>query len=157
MTTTPKAAKNYRLWHKRDCDEVAVGPETIPDRMIVVGYMIEIMYNSDKWGKKSYKFHDYVHNCESGAAVYSAHKDANVDTGLLLKSKNWKRRLNLTELGECLEITFERLDGDEQNVDLEGSILACTEDRRGLVILGRGSPIILRGGKMIVTARGILY
>jgi hypothetical protein len=153
-----RAAKNYRMWHKRDVDDVLIGPEHIPDHMIVVGHMIEIMYNSDKWGKKNYKFYDYVHDCESSAAVCCGHPDADIDTGLLINSRDWKRRLALSDLGECLEITFERLDGKTQNVELSGSILACTEDRRGLVIFGDGmDPIILRGGKMKVTKDGIIH
>jgi len=150
----------YRMWHKKHPDQVRQMTYNFPEDIPLIGKALRIVYWSDKWEDKG-GFH-YEHDFDSSPPVYGeVHQDAdNVtkleNTAKLLKVESVHEQMPFPILAEVCELSMD--------VDGEGirtlsfkkpPLMLCTRDKKAIVILHR-KPIIVRGGRMHVTERGIV-
>jgi len=166
MTSTKRGEDIYREWHEKEPHRVVKKKVKLLDEpyFCCIGKAVEITYKSDKWEPDG-KWHLYVHDFTSSPKVYLAQSHVSEDeqlgrpvkTSFLLGSRSNNGQLVVTELATATEFTLK----DKNNTDVElklgnGAKLYSTPDKRGLLILTRSGPVIVRGGQMHVSARGIV-
>lgn len=161
------AHDTFRMWHQKDPrKEVPRRGITLLDEpeFGCVGRATEIKYTSDKWEIDG-DFFPYVHDHTTNPGVYVPLSKTSDDdligrpakTLSLLGVRVKPRQLELAQLGTVDELTFVDSEGETQ-VQTFGKrcLLLSTADRKGIVLLDGKRPVIVRGGKVRVTARGIV-
>jgi hypothetical protein len=161
------ARKNWTMWNDKPEPrrEFTKSVKQLNEPYFVcVGKAEEILYSSDKWEKDG-DHHDYVHTFETHPGVYipeSAAGDEDVigrpkKTLSILGLSTSRKQLAVTELAKVKDFTFKDKNGDLVAIELgRGAILASTPDKKCIIILAKNGPVLVRGGKMVVTARGIV-
>lgn len=158
----------WRMWHQKEPREVVEATYDFPEEVVPVGKAQRILYSSDKWEEDG-DFYTYYHDFDSHPTVYAPStstwaKRANgsprakpLDVARTLKMKHVDDELQLPLLAKTLELIIVDNDGDKQSRKFRGETpLCCTADLKTLVILASDGPIIVRGGQMVVTERGIV-
>lgn len=161
-----QAEKNFRMWHAKDPREyLKRSEESLDYEFVCVGRAEELTYISDKWEKDGTK-QPYIHDFDSRPKVwipyYSQADDSEVigsprmGYGLLgLKSPS--RAAHIAQLGTAEELVITASDGEKYEfAGLRSTPMFSSHDCKAVLILRRSGPVIIRGGKMSVTARGIV-
>lgn len=163
----PWATEAWRMWHQKEPREIIPTEFKFPKTMILVGRADRILYRSDKWEEDG-DFYTYYHDFDSHPEVYttrnsplaksiSARRNEEIDVADFLGMEHIDAELSLPLLATTMELILL----DDQNKKKSKKFrpeppLCCTSDLKTLVILFEGSPIIIRGGRMVVTERGIV-
>lgn len=156
--TVKKAEELFKIWHAKEPTKHTVVKVELPKTMYMQGRAETIIYRSTKWETKAF---DYVHDFDSNPPLYY---DGPTDLGaqstssLLPRSNPDSKQIPLTLLGHVLSLDMIDADGELVEVTLgrKEPMLLSTIDAKGLVILCDHGPIIIKGGKMTVTKRGIV-
>jgi hypothetical protein len=159
------------MWHQKEPREIVEATYDFPDEVVPVGEAQRILYSSDKWEEDG-DFYTYYHDFDSHPTVYApskstwakrANKGARgtkakpLDVARTLKMAHVDDELQLPLLAKTLELIVVDVDGKKQSRKFRGETpLCCTSDLKTLVILANDGPIIVRGGQMVVTERGIV-
>lgn len=157
------AVENHEMWHKKDVAAAYRKNVSFPPKMVCVGHAEEIVYLSDKWEKHA-DFYSYVHGFDSHPEVYA---DASRFDGtkakstaklLGVKSVGANDRLATPILARVAEFIFVARDGNKHVLQFDfPPLMLCSPDKVGLLILSdQMGPIVVRGGQMEITARGIV-
>lgn len=176
----------YREWHQKEPD-FSKSVETtfdFPEKVSVIGTAFRIIYSSDKWEPKPYlydhyfgtysekgfepydldgNFNPHEHGWKPEASVYGvAEKGAKVgekiETQRLLGVQSFAEQLPLPILATVQSLTCH--DGSKAQRTVFGGrqpLLCSTLDKRTLVIFDFPSVILINGGTMRVTERGIVH
>lgn len=165
--TQAKAEALFREWHQKDPRKHLRRRVPLLDvsHFSCIGKAVEILYHSDKWEKNGDDY-PYVHDFTSrpGVWVVSDHADPSetigkpVKTLSLLGLRSAVDQLSVAQLAKAMELIVENKDGEKFELSLgaKGAPLYATLDKKALLILCDNGPVIVRGGKMAVTARGIV-
>lgn len=159
----------WRMWHQKEPREVVEATYDFPEEVVPVGKAQRILYSSDKWEEDG-DFYTYFHDFDSHPTVYApsksawAKKRANkgtrakpLDVAHTLKMAHVDDELQLPLLAKTLELIIVDAEGKKQSRKFKGETpLCCTSDLKTLVVLASDGPIIIRGGQMVVTERGIV-
>lgn len=153
----PHAEKLYSMWHQKDPHEVLEANVQFPAQVACIGEATQTCYGSDKWHKDG-ELEEYFHDHDGNVKVYMADPDADVDTRKILRVQSLQGELAMPILAETREITFRMANGKKRTLRFtDAPMLCCTPDKKTLVIFSqRLGPILIRGGKMLVTKRGIV-
>mgnify|MGYP003418004945 FL=1 len=154
------AARQVRWWHQKERGFGIGDVEdtfNFPDTVVCLGRAEEIVYHSDKWEEDG-DFFPYTHTFDSHPQVYGLGVGSREKTVASLlgvqrpNSSSWAMPL----LAFVDELTFD--DGKKlRRVKFKGSpVMTCSPDKKTVVILSKSKPFFIRGGKMIVTPRGIV-
>lgn len=181
-TSAPQLVKRaegiYRLWTEKDPDDSSIWSERTQEfsvdwdklRLSRVGGGGDILYTSDKWEKPGV-LERYHHPFDSGPSVYASLDevgdgsvgagDEGVHIGItrLLGISSLKGPVVLTLIAAVNELVIQQDHGPNVTwrFPREPPALCSTLDKKGLVILSQDrGPIFIRGGRMRVTARGIV-
>jgi hypothetical protein len=161
------ARKTWSMWHKKDepRSERTLSVKLLDEKHFVpIGKAEEILYASDKWEKDG-DVHDYVHDFESHPKVFipsSKARDGEAigapkSTLSLLGVKARPNPLPAPQLATVQALSYRDANGDLVDVAVgRGAKLLSTPDKKGLIIVTSSGPILVRGGQMRVTARGIV-
>jgi hypothetical protein len=161
------ARKNWTMWNDKPepRKEFAKAVKQLSDPYFVcVGKAEEILYSSDKWERDG-DHHDYVHTFETRPGVYIPERAAGDEdvigrpkkTLSILGMSASRKQLAVTEFAKVKDFTFKDKNGDLVEIALGRSAIgAFTPDKKCLIILAKNGPVLVRGGKMKVTARGIV-
>lgn len=159
--TLEQAQDLYREWHQKHPREVVETTFDFPEQVTVLGQAVQIIYASSKWETKAYL---YEHDFTSRPDVYgpaSGHRRSKggqaVDTKSLLGVSTFAEPLPLPILATAQRLTYH--DGSrEVTTDFGGRepLLCSSLDKRTLVIFDEPRPLLIRGGQMVVTERGIV-
>jgi hypothetical protein len=174
--TKHSAAALYEMWHqkhprnvipktyefnppRRDAPRANPGHEG-PGVMTAVGRAAEILYSSDKWEKNG-DFWPYEHDFDSRPTVYANWGEGRgVQTTSLLQVRDLNDEWEMPLLAFVKSITYDDADGERRRLVFgkKGPVMTCSPDKKTLVILAsrKTGPIFVRGGKMVVTERGIV-
>jgi hypothetical protein len=156
----------FRMWHEKEPRKNESLKVKLLDEphFAAIGKAVEITYRSDKWERDG-DHHLYVHDFESRPKVYLPASHVSEDeqigkptkTSTLLGSKANNGRLVVAQLATAVDFTMFDKDNNEVALKLgNGSKMFSTPDKKGLLIITRSGPVIVRGGQMRVTARGIV-
>jgi hypothetical protein len=159
------AADAWRMWHQKEPRELIEKTYDFPDEVVPVGKADRILYSSDKWEEDG-DFYTYYHDFESHPTVYMPstatwakkreNKGKPLNVARTLGIKHVDDELSLPLLAKTMELIIE-CNGEKKSRKFRGDThLCCTSDMKTLVILASDGPIIIRGGSMVVTERGIL-
>lgn len=157
------AVENHEMWHKKDVAAAYRKNVPFPSKMVCVGRANEIVYLSDKWEDHA-NFYSYVHDFDShpevyvDAARYEGTQPRSTARLLGVKSVGAKDRLASPILARVAEFTFTDHDGKLHVLRFDfPPLMLCSPDKVGLLILSdQMGPMIVRGGQMEITARGIV-
>lgn len=153
-----RARRVFKMWHQREPEHEYPDSANFPHEMACIGRAREILYTSNKWQSDLNHFEDYIHECDGGAKVYAARRAGGFSTAGLLNVPNLKTRVQLIELAYIVELTIDDENGKVQNIGFNDALLCSLTDKRTLVILRKsGGPIVVKGSKMRVTARGLVH
>ena len=163
--STKRGEDNYRMWHDKEprfVDRLKV-PLLSETHFCCIGKATEITYTSDKWEKRGNQF-PYLHDFESRPKVYLAEKHVSDDeqmgrpvkTSSLLGSGIREGTLVVAFLATAKDFTLLDRDNNETELKLgSGAKMYTTPDKKTLLIITQSGPVIVRGGQMRVTSRGI--
>lgn len=168
-----KAAEMYRMWHQKHPDGFGAAEYDEPSRFQQLGHVVHGSYYSDKWEEDG-RGYLYVHDFTSKPALYGDEVMAEcVIKGdrkrgkAVFKPSADVLRCDLQEpvvlAFMCMFKTLTVMDGTTKvDVDLtaENAPAFCLPDKKGiLVFVGTDEPacLVIRGGKMVVTDRGIVH
>lgn len=162
-----KADSIFREWHDKD-PRKDIGPIKVKDLGVstfaCVGKCEQIEYDSDKWEKDG-ELHSYYHDTTSKPGVWIPSTYAGEDerigrdksTSSLLGAKPGKGALWLAQLAFCTSLTYKDKSGEKLGMEISGkSKMLSTPDKKGVLILTRKGPVIVHGGSMRVTPRGLV-
>jgi hypothetical protein len=162
-----RAEELFREWHDKEPRKFLRRNEPLLDseRFCCIGRGVNVLYESDKWERDGESF-PYIHDFESRPGVWVAEKHClpserigkPVKTSTLLGLRGSKDALHVAQLAIAKELVVENKDGEKFELELgkKGSPMYSTLDKKALLISTTKGPIIVRGGKMIVTSRGIV-
>ena len=164
------AETNFRMWHRKDprrriTVKNAIDPKKHAE-MASIGRALDIVYSSDKWEKDG-TFYPYEHDFTSKPKVWvpvSTVPSSDEIVGRHRKTAGFLGERNLTgakavaQLAFVEELLYLDADGDETRLIVgKKAIMACSPDRKTVLILASFGPVLISGGKMIVTSRGIVH
>jgi hypothetical protein len=173
LPTRPRASGEHwaedawRMWHQKEPREMVETTYDFPEEVVPVGKAQRILYSSDKWEEDG-DFYTYFHDFDSHPMVYApstsswAKKRENrgsrpLDVARTLKMEHVDDELQLPLLAKTLELIIVDGEGKKQSRKFRGQTpLCCTSDLKTLLVLASDGPIIIRGGQMVVTERGIV-
>lgn len=153
----------WRMWHQKEPRELLQQKYELPKKVFAVGEADRIYYSSDKWEDDG-DFYTYYHDFDSRPTVYvprktswgKASSNPSLDIVETLEMEHLNDAVRLPMLAKTLELVVE-IDGEKKSRKFRGETpLCCTSDLKTLVIFASDGPIIIRGGKMVVTERGIV-
>lgn len=164
--STKKAEDIYIGWHEKNPKKFETKKVSLLDEpyFCAIGHAVEITYKSDKWEEDG-NWHLYVHDFTSRPKVYLPERHVSEDEQLgrpvktksLLGSKALKNQLQVAFLATAVEFTLKDKDGENLELKLgRGAKMYSTPDAKSLLILTKAGPVIVRGGEMRVTSRGIV-
>lgn len=163
----PWATDAWRMWHQKEPREIIPTSFKFPKKMVPVGKANRILYRSDKWEEDG-DFYTYYHDFDSHPTVYTTEKsplakglrsngEEKIDVADFLGMEHINAELSLPLLATTMELIITGEDGKKRTKKFRlEPPLCCTSDLKTLVILSDDIPIIIRGGKMVVTERGIV-
>lgn len=162
------AAEAWRMWHQKEPREVVQATYDFPEELVPAGKAQRILYSSDKWEEDG-DFYTYFHDFDSHPTVYAPSgsewaktrenrgRSSTLDVARALSVPDVNSQIHLPLLAKTMELIIVGLDGKKKSRKFRGETpLCCTSDLKTLLILASGGPIIIRGGKMVVTERGIV-
>lgn len=162
-----KADSIFRLWHEKN-PRKDVGPVKVKDLSVptfaCVGKCEQIEYDSDKWEKDG-EMHSYYHDTTSHPGVWIPATYVGAEerigkeksTRSLLGIRDSHGPLWLAQLAICTSLTYKDKSGGKLQMEISGkSKMLSTPDKKAVLILTRKGPVIVRGGQMRVTARGLV-
>lgn len=160
------AAENHVMWHEKDVEGAYRKNVDFPPRMLCIGHAIEIVYLSDKWEKHA-DFFSYVHHFDSHPEVYAdSERSSTVGSGrarstsrlLGVESVDDDAKLATPILARVAEFTFSTVEGYPHVLRFDfPPLMLCSPDKEGLIILSdQMGPIVVKGGQMEITRRGIV-
>lgn len=159
--------KTWRMWHSKDepRKEYTRTEKLLSEsHFIPIGKAHEILYASDKWEKNGDNF-DYIHEFESHPKVFIPASKASEDeatgaprtTASVLGLRSPKKSLVVAALATAKAFTYYDVDGELVEIQgLKGALVGSSPDKKTLLILAKKGPILVRGGQMRITARGIV-
>jgi len=160
-----RAEKNFRLWHDKEPDDVfEVRTRRLDEEFFSpVGWAENIVYESGKWEEGGKTFL-YDHDFTSRPLVYVPDSlsdgdviGSRIKTTSLLSIRNKNAENAFALLGTVKELTMRDSGGRIVEIDVGREAYLCsTPDRKGLLVLSDDIVLIVRGGKMSVTSRGIV-
>lgn len=164
--STKKGEDIFREWHEKEPNRVTSKKVALLDEpyFCCIGKAVEITYRSDKWEKNG-DHHLYVHDFSSHPGVYLPQSHTTEDeqigrpvkTTSLLGSKASNGQLVVADLATAKELILRDKHNKEMELKLgNGSKLYSCPDKKALLIITQNGPVIVRGGQMRVTARGIV-
>jgi len=153
----PLAERHFTMWHQKNPHELLEATVQFPAQVACVGEATQTCYGSDKWHKDG-DFEEYFHDHDGGVKVYMASDDGDVDTRRILHVRSLDGELAMPILAKTREITYRMADGRKRTLRFtDAPMLCCTPDKKTLAIFSsKLGPILIRGGKMLVTKRGIV-
>lgn len=148
----------YRMWHAKDPTKAFELTFDFPDVVGRLGRAARIVYWSDKWEAPGDGYH-YEHDFDSAPPVYCESVDGSTSVEKLMGV----RGLNDTQsawpiLAEVCELSV-RLDDTDKIKTFrfkKPPLMLTSADKKTLCILYKKEPLFIRGGRMVVTARGIV-
>ena len=154
------------MWHQKEPRELLTQPYELPEDVVGVGQAKRIYYSSDKWEEDG-DFYTYYHDFDSHPTVYvpstwswAKHTEEDAPTLDVVKTLNMRHvddEVMLPMLAKTLELVVEFDEGEDKSRKFKGATpLCCARDLKTLVIFSTDGPVIIRGGKMVVTERGIV-
>lgn len=154
------AERHAKMWHQKErgwgVGDIKLNFD-FPDVVQRLGRAEEIVYHSDKW-EKDYDFYPYTHTFDTHPFVYGlGDGDAEKTVAQLLRVKNPNSsRWSIPLLAFVEQLTYD--DGDRlRKVKFRrDTAMSCSRDRKTLIILSESKPLFVRGGRMVVTERGIV-
>lgn len=158
------AADNHLMWHEKDVEGAYLKDVHFPPRMVCVGQAIEIIYLSDKWENHA-KFYSYVHDFDSHPEVYADAEQAEGvgrarSTAKLLgvPSVDDDAQLATPILARVAQFSFRTPEGHPHVLRFDfPPLMLCSPDKLALIILSdQMGPVVVKGGRMEVTRRGIV-
>lgn len=162
--TLPKAEASWRMWHQKEPRELFETSYDFPEHVFCVGTAETVIYASDKWEKDG-KFFDYVHEFDSRPEVFMADGQrrnpgaAPTSVKRLLGTRDLEGELALPILAKVKTLIISPPDDapDHYINFRDEPVMCCTADHKTVVIFSESKgPIFIRGGKMVVTERGIV-
>ena len=150
-----RAAKVYTLWHQKPVREVIKSAFDWPAQVYRVGDARHVLYSSDKWEKDGEEY-DYSHDFDSHPDVYMVEGPGEgVPTERLLGTK-LSGRVVMPHLADVKRLTL-RVGGQDVEVEFsrQKPLMSCSVDCRALVVFTSQGPLVIHGGRMVVTSRGI--
>ena len=165
-TSLNKAIKNHAMWHQKEADEVLTPSYEFGDQAYCIGTIDQLWYSSDKWEENG-NFCTYYHDFDSHPPVYCSEDSPLIvpaaeylrhkKTTALLRVKSVNGEVPLTFLSYALELTVNYGKVKKRyRFRSEQPPVCGTPDNKTLVILAKAGPIYVRGGRMSITARGIV-
>lgn len=166
MSKLNRAHRNYAMWHQKNPSEVLTPKYEFYKEAFKIGRIEQLWYSSDKWEDDG-DFKTYYHDFDSKPPIYVAEcspliTPANeslptAKTSRLLGVSNVDGTVPLTLLSYAIELTINYGKHKKRfKFRSEQPPVCGTPDNKTLVILSRDGPIFVRGGKMCITARGIV-
>lgn len=165
-----KAAKLYQMWHQKYPKGVLHQSFKWQDESAFLGHASDIVYYSDKWENDGDGF-EYCHTFDSHPSIYTpvgrAEADACFQSGVQLKETTHLLRTHdldgamawpILAVVYSLEFVHEDENGKKKKREIhypKPPKMLCTPDRKTLIILDK-QPLLIRGGQMVVTRRGIV-
>ncbi len=155
------AERHARMWHQKERGwGVGDIPLTFkfPDTVVQLGRAEEIVYQSDKW-EEDFDFFPYTHTFDSHPFVYGIGDGAvekNVAELLRVQRPN-SSRWSLPLLAFVEQLTYDDGKRSRRVKFRRDTAMSCSRDRKTVIILSESKPLFIRGGKMVVTARGIVH
>ena len=163
--TTRKAEKLFEDFHKYEPNSVEQFPGSfsIPDRAVLVGPAVYVLYRSAKYDpvtlEKPKKPINYIHEHSKGVNVYRL--DADEDDG---PERAVPKRIHsptaLVLLGKCLGFGYTDHYGDEVEASPSGrgAELYSIPSGRGLLVIENRREVValMWGGNLRVEPRGIV-
>lgn len=159
-----KAEASWRMWHQKEPRELHEVSYQFPSHVFCVGTAETIVYASDKWEKDG-KFFDYVHEFDSRPEVFMVDGQRRNPAAppssvkKLLGTRDLEGELALPILGHVKEIIISPPDDAPDHCIRfrDNPIMCCTADHKTVIVFSETKgPIFIRGGKMVVTERGIV-
>lgn len=156
------AIRTFEMWHQKPYSGTERGPTyNLPEEVECVGRMVEILYWSDKWETDG-KYYEYIHTFDSAPKVYAnlAGVGAAKSTAQLLGLASVHGQIPVPVLATVLHLVYS--DG-KRNTTLRfrsPPVMSCSADKKTLAVFpppSKGGPFLVRGGKMQVTKRGIVW
>lgn len=166
MTSVKKGEDIFREWHEKEPTGGVTKKVKLLDEpyFCCVATAVEITYKSDKWEPDG-KWHLYVHDFTSRPKVYLPQRHVEEDerigrpvkTATLLGSRGKIKKLVVADLATAKELIVRDKDNNEMELKLGNNAkLYSTPDKKALLIITSTGPVIVRGGEMRVTSRGIV-
>lgn len=158
-----KAVKNHEMWHQKEVDTAYTKNVPFPSNMVCIGHAEEIVYLSDKWEDHA-NFYTYVHTFDSHPEVYADarnfHGAKTKSTSKLLgvRGTGANDKLATPILARVSEFTYVDHDGKSHVMRFDfPPLMLCSPDTEGLIIASDVvGPLVVRGGQMEITERGIV-
>lgn len=158
-----KAVKNHEMWHQKEVETAYTKSVPFPSKMVCIGHAEEIVYLSDKWEDHA-DFYSYIHTFDSHPEVYA---DERVFHGVKAKSTakllgvrgtGSRDKLATPILARVAEFTYVDNEGETHIMRFDfPPLMLCSPDTEGLIIASdKMGPIVVRGGQMEITERGII-
>jgi len=157
-----KAVDDYHSWHQKDPDKVLVADGVkLPESLYAVGRSRELEYASDKWEDDGARYL-YGHDSDSGPTVYCAKKypwaGKSTSTAALLAVRNLEEPITLPILGVATYIIYDDTRNRSHKLVFQDEAVMCGAlDRAAVVILTNAGPVVIRGGKLSISWRGIIH
>ncbi len=154
------ACRAFRMWHQKEPNGVVPYDYPLEDYdVFCAGVADTILYASDKWERDG-NVHDYIHEFDSHPTVWTTdgHGEEGNPADLMdVDEVSRNAEASLPILAAVKSLLVRREDGSKRDIRFRSPpMLLSTLDKKGLVILTEDvGPIYVRGGRMIVTARGI--
>ena len=161
------AAKIWRMWHQKEPRKILSETYTFPKTAFEIGKADRILYSSDKWEDDG-DFYTYYHDFDSHPEVYTTARSPlaeglsrrnvdKIDVPATLGMEDVNSRMAFPILAKTMELKFTDLEGKKHSKKIKGRPwLCCAHDSRTIVILAKEAPIIIAGGQMVITERGIV-
>jgi hypothetical protein len=161
-----EAAKIWRMWHQKEPREVIPTTYDFPKTAFNVGTANRILYSSDKWEDDG-DFYTYFHDFESHPSIYTTshsplakglRRNSDViDVYEALSMERPDSQVTLPLLAMTMELKYIGPDGKKKSYKFKGKPpMCCAADLKTIVILAEEAPIIIQGGSMVITERGII-
>lgn len=160
-----KAEGIYKMWHAKDANKAykkSVAALSKYPNAYPIGIGHEIEYLSAKWEDRE---HLYIHDFDK-PKIYllenMVQEGEAIGKAVSVKSLLGVRKipaggLPVVQLGKCVSLSYK--DADKEICDfthMNNALLLSTLDKKALLILSKKGPILVRGGTMRVTARGVV-
>lgn len=157
------AVENHEMWHQKDVETAYSKNVSFPSKMVCIGKAEQIVYLSSKWEDHA-DFYSYIHHFDTHPEVYAdpRHFDgvSPRSTSRLMgtKSVGARDKLAVPILARVAEFSYVDLDDVERILRFDfPPLMLCSPDKEGLIILSDAmGPLVVRGGQMEITERGIV-
>jgi hypothetical protein len=162
--TVDLAAELYKMWHEKPPKEQFESVLSPPKKMFAVGHATHILYESDKWEEDG-DYHRYIHKFTSLPTLYAENGElfpedvqpyAEKKTASLLGVHKLQGEYGFPVLAHVHALTW--TDGNvSRKIKFKSykPVMSCSVDQRTVVIFA-DELLLINGGKMVVSAPGII-